>query len=280
MDVPDPFTIRRWRAELALEFEWRDGRTVLARRRHEGLLVVQKPLYPEGDAVCHSILVHPPGGIAGGDELTFEARAGEHANVLLTTPAAAKWYRSKDAWAKQCTRIDAADGACVEWLPQESIVFDGARAEIALEVDLHGDAVFIGWDTFCMGRAGSGEAFTRGECRLLNCISRNNRVIWLERGLMRAGDRFFTSAAGLNGSTVFGTFVAAGAAIDRALVDRCRTEEAHDARAAVTQTPGVLIVRYVGDSSEAAREYFHRVWRHVRPVLAGRPAQLARIWNT
>ena len=280
MNVADPVQVHPWRAELALDFEWRDGRTVLVRRRHQGPLVVQKPLYPEGEAVCHAILVHPPGGLAGGDELVLDARVRPHAHVLLTTPAAAKWYRSMGPWAKQCARIDAAPAACVEWLPQESILFDGARAEIALEVDLHGDAVFLGWDTFCMGRTASGEAFTRGACRLMSCISRNGRVIWFERGLMRAGDRFFTSPAGLNGRTVFGTFVAASSAVDRDLVERCRSETADEGRAAVTQTPGVLIVRYLGDSSEAAREYFRRIWRHVRPALAATPAKIARIWNT
>jgi urease accessory protein len=280
MNVADPVQVHHWRAELALDFEAREGRTVLARRRHEGPLVVQKPLYPEGEAVCHAILVHPPGGMAGGDELVLDARIGAHANVLLTTPAAAKWYRSIGAWAAQRTRIDGAPGACVEWLPQENILFDGARAEIALDVALHGDAVFLGWDTFCMGRRASGEAFTRGECRVRGCISRDGRPIWFERGIMRAGDRFFTSAAGLSGCTVFGTFVAASTSVDRALVDRCRSENAPGARTAVTRTPGVLIVRYLGDSAEGARAYFQRIWLHVRPALAARPAKTLRIWNT
>jgi urease accessory protein len=280
MNIVDPVLVQSWRAELALDFECREGRTVLTRRRHEGPLVVQKPLYPEGGSVCHSILVHPPGGMAGGDELILDARAGPHAQVLLTTPAAAKWYRSTGAWAKQRTRIDVARGACVEWLPQESIFFDSARAHIALEVDLHGDAVFIGWDTFCLGRTGSGEAFERGECRLCTHVSRDGRAIFSERGLMRAGDRFFTSPVGLDGHTVFGAFVAAAKAVDRALVERCRSETADEARMAVTHLPGVLIVRYLGDSTQGARDYFQRIWRHVRPLLARRPATIPRVWNT
>jgi urease accessory protein len=280
MDIAEPVRIQHWRAELALDFERRGERTVLAQRRHEGPLVVQKPLYPEGEAVCHSILVHPPGGIAGGDELVLDARIAANAHALLTTPAASKWYRSIGARAKQCTRIQARAGGCVEWLPQENILFDGARADVSVEVELDADAVFIGWDTFGLGRTGAGETFQRGECLLSSCVRRDGKIIWFERGLMRAGDRFFASRAGLDGHTVFGTLVAAGAAVDRVLVDRCRTESAACGRVAVTQTPGVLIVRYVGDATEEAREYFQRIWRHVRPALAGRPARLPRIWNT
>lgn len=280
MDVADPVQVHHWRAELELEFEAREGRTLLARRRHEGPLVVQKALYPEGEAVCHAILVHPPGGMAGGDELILDAHIGARAHVLLTTPAAAKWYRSIGAWAAQRARIDVAPGACVEWLPQENIFFDGTRANITLDVALQGDAVFLGWDIYCMGRRASGEAFTRGECCLRGCITRDGRPIWFERGMMHAGDRFFTSAAGLSGSTVFGTFVAASTTVDRELVDRCRSETAADALTAITQTPGVLIVRCLGDSAEGAREYFQRIWRHVRPALAARPAKNPRIWST
>jgi urease accessory protein len=97
---------------------------------------------------------------------------------------------------------------------------------------------------------------------------------------MRAGERFFASPAGLHGHTVFGTFVAAGAAVDRELVNRCRGESSGSARVAATQMPGVLVVRYLGNSTQDAREYFQRIWRHVRPALASRPARLARIWNT
>ena len=280
MNVVDPILVQRWRAELALDFEQRENRTVLARRLHDGPLVVQKPLYPEGESVCHSILVHPPGGMAGGDELVLDVRAGANAQVLLTTPAAARWYRSTGAWAKQRACLDVASGACVEWLPQENIVFDSARADIALDVKLHGNAVFIGWDTFCMGRSGSGEAFRRGECRICTYISRDGKAIFFERGHLRAGDPLFESAAGLNGHTVFGTLLAAAVAVDRALVERCRSETAKDGRTAVTHLPGVLISRYLGDSTQEAREYFQLIWRHVRPAIARKAAKIPRIWNT
>src|SRR5258705_130091 len=85
MQLAEPI-LASWKAELRLEFERREGRTVLAKRRHEGPLVLQKPLYPEGDAVCHAIVVHPPAAIAGGDELEFSASAGEGQPASLAPP--------------------------------------------------------------------------------------------------------------------------------------------------------------------------------------------------
>src|SRR5690606_241023 len=117
-----------WCGELALEYERRAARTVLARRRHVGPLQVQKPFYPEGPQVCHGIVLHPPGGIAGGDDLRIDIRVGTQAAVVLTTPGAGKWYRSRSATsaARQRMRLHVGSDASLEWLPQPTIVFDGA----------------------------------------------------------------------------------------------------------------------------------------------------------
>src|SRR5690348_5685272 len=116
MQVVEP-VVRSWQASLSLGFQFREGKTVLSRKAHDGPLVVQKPLYPEGGEVCHAIVVHPPGGIAGGDELILEAKAEKNAAALLTTPGAAKWYRSAGPVARQAVTFDV--GGALEWLPQE-----------------------------------------------------------------------------------------------------------------------------------------------------------------
>src|ERR1044071_2291298 len=90
-----------WEARLALSYAREGERTVVDRRLHCGPLLVQKALYPEGCGVCQSIIVHPPAGIAGGDRLILDARAGRRARAQLTTPAAAKWYRTTGAPAQQ-----------------------------------------------------------------------------------------------------------------------------------------------------------------------------------
>jgi urease accessory protein len=253
---------------------------VLASRRHDGPLVVQKALYPEGDAVCHTIVVHPPAGIAGGDELDVDVRVGTQAHALLTTPGAGKWYRSAGPWARMRVAFAVEEGACVEWLPQETIVFDGALADMHTEVDLAGDARYIGWEIVCLGRTGSGERFGRGECRLDTRITRDGEPLWLERGRIAAGGPLLASPAGLGARTVCGTLIATVNAPAPALLAACRGETPSAGDAAITLLPGVLVARYLGDSSEAARRYFERLWTHVRPHVAQRAAVTPRIWRT
>lgn len=270
--------VRSWKARLALEFSRRDSKTVLSGKAHDGPLVVQKPLYPEGEKVCHAIVVHPPGGIAGGDELTLNVSAQDGACALLTTPGAAKWYRSAGAWASQTLRFDVR--GTLEWLPQEAIVFDGALAQASCEVDLAADARLIGWDIVCLGRTGSGETFRRGSYRSSIGIRREGKLLWLERGRIDGGGRLLESPAGLAGSPVFGTLFAASLNLNQALLNETRKPEPEAGRGAVTLLPGILLARYLGDSTEAARRYFAALWRILRPRLTGLDAIEPRIWQT
>jgi urease accessory protein len=278
MQLAEPI-LASWKAELRLEFERREGRTVLAKRRHEGPLVVQKPLYPEGDAVCHAIVVHPPAGIAGGDELEFSACAGEGAHALLTTPGAGKWYRSGGAWARQRLEFDAREGACIEWLPQETIVYDGALADMRTEVRLAAGACFIGWEILCLGRSGSGERFARGACRLQTSLQQDGKALWFERGRIEGGSPLLESQVGLTGAPVCATLLAVAPGLD-VLLSRCREAQPESGEGAVSLLPGVLVARYLGSSSEAAKRYFTQLWRLLRPVVGGIEAREPRIWST
>lgn len=269
-----------WRAELSLAFERRGMRTVLSSRRHDGPLLVQKPLYPEGDGVCQIIVVHPPGGIVGGDQLEMIARAQTDAHTLLTTPGAAKWYRSAGPWASQRLQLSVDAGACVEWLPQESIVFDGALAELRTDVQLSGDACYIGWEILCFGRAGSGERFTKGEFRARTSIQRDGKALWLERAQIEGGGAALDSLVVMNGQSVAGTLVAASPRVNHDVLNLCREARPLAGTGGVTAMPGLLIGRYLGGSSEAAKNYLIRLWRVLRPALIGRDASEPRIWRT
>jgi urease accessory protein len=269
-----------WRANLALEFERRAERTVLASRRHDGPLVVQKALYPEGESICHAIIVHPPAGIAGGDDLAIDIRAAEGASVLLTTPGAGKWYRSAGPWARQAVAIEARSAASIEWLPQETIVYDAALADIRWEAHLAADARLIAWDIYCLGRTGSGERFTKGRCRLETRLWREGKLAWLERGRIEPGGIVADSAAGLAGEPVMGTMVVAAPRIEDAWLADSRALAPRRGDGACTRLPGLLVARYRGDSSEAAREYFTALWMRLREPVLGRAAILPRIWRT
>ena len=280
MRVDDPVHVRGWTAELDLRFEPRGPRTVLASRRHDGPLVVQKALYPEGDKPCHAIIVHPPAGIAGGDDLAIDIKLERGAHALLTTPGAAKWYRSAGPWARHRVALDVADGAILEWLPQETLVYDGALAEIGLDVRLSAGAVFIGWDIVCLGRTGSGERLRVGELRQRARIERGGRPLWIERGRLDPSSGLLASPVGLGGEPVFGTMMVAAPGIDAELLAACRAFEPALGRGALTRLPGVLLARYVGPRADAARDYFAHLWSAVRPAVAGRVAAPPRIWST
>jgi len=277
-DVPMPQA--SWRASLALGFERRDARTILASRRHEGPLVVQKVLYPEGDLCCHGIVVHPPGGIAGGDALELDVRAATDSHALLTTPGATKWYRSAGAWASQRVRIDIASGAVVEWLPQEAIVFDGALAQLSFEANLAPGARLVAWDIACLGRTGSGERFAKGRVGLDVRVVQDGRPLWIERGDLVPGSTALESPVGLGGRTVFGTLAVAGCDVGDDVLAACRAVDATHGEGAVTRMPRMLLARYRGDESECARRYFADLWRILRPAAVGRTAVEPRIWRT
>lgn len=271
-----------WRARLSLGFEHRLGATILARREHFGPLRVQKALYPEGPEVCHAILLHPPSGIAGGDRLDIEARLAPSTRVLLTTPGAGKWYRSAGPEATQALRFEVASGAGLEWLPQETIVFDAARATMTTRVDLAANARFLGWDVLCLGRRAAGECLQAGHVALSTRLNRSGRPLWLERGRLQGGDPLLGARAGLAGFSVSATLLASGPGLDADLLAACRQIEHPEpgARHGLTLLPDLLVARSLGHSSEAARHYFTRLWARLRPPLLGRDAAAPRIWNT
>jgi len=273
-----------WQAALSLAFERRGGRSVLAGNTHRGPLRVQKALYPEGDGVCQAIVLHPPSGIAGGDQLHISASVAQGAHAQLTTPGAGKWYRSGGAEASQRVDLVLGEGATLEWLPQETIAFDGARARMATHVLLAADSRFIGWDILCLGRAAAGERFANGRFDLFYRVDRGSKPIWLERGGFAGNDPMLASPAGWAGHTVCGTLLCTFPELPQqaaTLLESLRSIAPNDgAGHAITALPDLLVARYLGDSSEAARLWFAALWAVLRPACCGRPAILPRIWNT
>lgn len=271
----------RWEASLALSYARREGRTVLARRGHRGPLRVQRDLYPEGGQTCHNIVVHPPGGIAGGDALGFDVTLDAESAALLTTPGAAKWYRSEGPWASQALSFEVGPGAVLEWLPQETIVYDGVLADMATTVKLDNGAIYLGWEVLCLGRAAAGERFTAGRVRQRTEIWQGGKRLWVECARLEGADPLLDSPIGLLGHSVSATMIAAGRDVSAEVLAECRRVQASEgARAGVTRLPRLVVARYLGDSGENARRYFTLLWAVLRPVLKGCEAISPRIWAT
>lgn len=277
----------RWEAKLALSYALRGARTVLARRSHSGPLRVQRDLYPEGEGTCHTIVVHPPGGIAAGDVLGVNVVMEPGSAALLTTPGAGKWYGSRSlsgqtaVGAEQSLAFELGSGAVLEWLPQETIVFDGARADMATSVRLHDHALYLGWEILCLGRTASGERFSRGCVRQRTEIWQGSARLWVERGRLEGGDPLLESPIGLAGHTVCATFLAAGRDLPDDLLAECRGVRADGgALCGITRLPRLAVARYLGDSGEDARGYFAALWTLLRPALKSCAAVAPRIWAT
>ncbi len=271
-------------ATLALGFTRHDGTTRLTRREHFGPLRVQKALYPEGPDTCHAIVVHPPGGVVGGDELRIDVCAGRAAHALISTPGATKWYRSNGRRSVQRISLAVEADAALEWLPQETIFFDDADVVLDSTVSLHGNARYLGCEILCFGRTASGERFSRGRVRQHLKILRDGRPLWLEQGTLAGGSQSMQSPLGLSGHTVCANLVAVGlppsTALMGALRDACLQAAGDRGQTGATQMKAATIVRYLGDSSEIARAVMLAAWRQLRPALLARDAAPLRIWNT
>ena len=271
-----PFT-PQWHAELELGYARFGDCTRPVQRRHNGPLRVQKHLYAEGPEVCQHIIVHPPGGIAGGDRLDISAHAGRNAWVQLTSPGAAKWYRSGGP-ASQTVNLRADAGATLEWLPQETIVYSAAQAELKTCIDLEADARLFYWDMTALGRPAASERFDHGYFQAQLDIRRDGRLLWHERQRIGGADGLLESPIGLDGHPVFATLIATGE-IDADLLERCR-ELPGRVRGDLTQLPGLLVGRCLANEALHARSWLIALWQLLRPELLEREAMPPRIWNT
>ena len=276
---PSSVDASAWQASLRLRFADDAGTTRLVERAHSGPLRVQKPLYPEGAHICHAIVIHPPGGVVGGDRLAIDVGAGPATHAFLTSPGAAKWYRANDKLSMQDVHISAGAGACVEWMPQEAIFFNDANVRMTHQVELAADARYIGAEILCFGRSASGERFDSGAVAQRTGIRRAGKLLWWEQGMLTGGSPAMHSVFGLHGATVCATLIGVGVGpgVPAPLLAAMR---ALDPALAVTQIKPVFVARLLCADSERARRVVTGVWQLLRPYLLGCAAPVPRIWNT
>ena len=275
-----------WKAELNLNFERTVHKTVLSSRSQSGPLTVQRPFYPEDD-VCHLYILHPPGGVVGGDELHINAELKNDASVLITTPGATKFYRSKELdeggkLAYQIQTLKIADGCALEWFPQENIFFDQTHTHLSTKVELNKSARFMGWEINCYGRPASKELFESGKVMTRLEVYRDGAPLMLDR-LLIDGGQALQSPASLNGYPCFGTFISTN--VTQALLDEARNSVAEYSRSSglqigLTLLDDLLVVRCLGQQAEQVSTTLKAVWSALRPEVMQRPVCLPRIWST
>ncbi len=279
-----------WHGHLKLDYRL-DGARTIAHDRHDGPLRVLQRLYPEGDRVCHHVLVHPPGGLVGGDVLDIDLalQAGSHA--LITTPGATRFYKSTGAEAVQTLTAQVASGARLEWLPLETLAYRACVATNRMRFELAPGAEMMGWDVLALGLPAAGEAFddaAHATGRFTQEIALPG--IWLERGTVRADDtRLLDSPLGWAGRRVMATmWLAAGTPLSRerreALLDAARAiQGAHPLAATAGSTSphdGVVILRVLADRVEPAMDLLTQVWAQWRTTAWGLTPCPPRVWRT
>ncbi|MEY2931880.1 MAG: hypothetical protein RL033_2629 [Pseudomonadota bacterium] len=268
-----------WSARLELAFERVGARTVLARRRHQGPLLVQRA-FREPDGSCQVYVVHPPGGVVGGDTLALELTLRERARTLVTTPAATKIYASPLVSSALTQHCQVADGAILELLPQETILYDGARATSSTHVLLGEGSHFLGWEVLSLGRDDTG--FSTGQFVQRWQLERQGRLLWAERTALDGGSPLLSSSWGLSGRSVLATLVGTGAQSLSLDELRALTEQLGGERDwfSATRLGEVLVCRYLGYSAETAKRLFSAAWATLRQTVSGRDAVQPRIWAT
>ncbi len=274
-----------WEAHLRLEVSHRDGRSV-GRDTHVGPLRVLKSHHPEGSAICHHTIVHPPGGIAGGDRLRLDVQVGADAHALVTTPAANRFYRTRSATATQVVNLDVQTGGRLEWLPLEAIVHRGARVHSSLTLSLAPGAEALGWDTWVLGLPGSGEPWDEG------WLTQDLRIpgLWLEAMRLDAREpRLLQAPLGWAGHSVYGCLWWASGAQEgahRTAATEAALEQARALRVPsgvewgiTSPRPGLLVARGLARQSAALMELWRDLRGVWRQVLWGLDRVDPRVWG-
>jgi urease accessory protein len=266
-----------WHASLDLYLEKKEDKTVLAKTNRKGPLTIQQPLYAE-DGTCHIYLLHPPGGLVGGDRLDLEVYAGENSHTLLTTPGATKFYRSSGPEAVQTQTLTVAAGSVLEWFPQETILFEGANGHLMTTVHLAPEAVFMGWEILCLGLPALKKTFDRGQLNASITLFNDSIPLLFEK-LKVESKKDLAGPAGLRNQPVSATFWAypVQEPLFRQVQD---TTPPLEENFGMTLMDDLLVARYLGDHSGQAKEQFETLRQALAPELTGRQAAVPRIWNT
>lgn len=269
---------QNWSALLDLELRAGEVKTHLHPKKRYGPLSVQRPFYPEQD-YCHVYLLHPPGGVVGGDQLDLNVSAGAQAHALFTTPGATKFYLSAGDTALVKQQISLQSGSSVEFLPQENIYFPGARVYCHTELNVDAGSVAMLWEKHCFGRPANHETFSHGQ--VTNELSLRSQGCLIFNEKQRIDEHEINRSSGLRGNPVYGTLLVYAEGLSGDLVDSLRQIKPAQGVCGITRTrKELLLVRYMGVSTADLNRYFVQLWDQIRIVVLNRNSCHPRIWNT
>ncbi len=271
---------QNWHGNLSLVYARTENGTQLIRNQCQAPLLVQRPFYPEGKNVCHSVILHTAGGVVGGDRLSCYFHLQPHAQVLITTAAAGKIYRSNGLPARQTVEIQIDADAGLEWLPRETIVFNKALYRQDLRVELATGAFLLSWEITRFGRTARGEKFLQGDWRSRTEIWRQGKPLWIDRQWLPASDKIFHSPHGLNGQAIAGSLVWIQKAVSQDFVTKVRQLAGYGVgEVGVTRLEHGFLCRYRGSSTAEVRNWFISVWQLVRGCFLDRAVCIPRVWQ-
>lgn len=275
--TPSIHNKKGWSANLSLGFQFIEGKTVLAYRNRKGPLAVQRPFYPEG-GTCHVYLLHPPGGVVGGDSLKIKAKIANQAEALVTTPGATKFYRSAGSTAFQNQNLSISNHGYLEWFPQENIFFPGARVKMNTLIDLTASSHLAMWEIHCFGRPTVGEIFDSGFVDSSLQILKNKKFTINER--LRFNSKTKDRISLMASMQVSATFIMSDIETsDMHLVRKFFPNDRNNHFSA-SLIDDFVVVRYLGNSTDIARKVFIAIWSSLRFSAFGKTSNHPRIWNT
>ncbi len=272
-------TAEGWHGKLNLVYADRLNTTQLIYSQHQAPLKVQRPFYPEGEKVCHSVILHTAGGVVGGDRLSSNIHLQSNAQALITTAAASKIYRSNGLKARQTIEIQVDAGACLEWFPQETILFNGAIYRQDLRVELATGANYLGWEINRFGRSARDEKFLQGEWRSHTEIWQQGVLLWVDRQWLPGNEETFHSHHGLFGKPIVGSLVWVGSPVSGEIIKKTRNLWDGEGEAGVSQLQNGFLCRYRGSSTSEVRNWFIDVWQMLRVYFLNRGNCIPRVWQ-
>ncbi|MTJ06782.1 MULTISPECIES: urease accessory protein UreD [unclassified Anabaena] len=279
MIVNSPKSSQNWHGKLNLVYAKRHDATQLIYNHNQAPFKVQRPFYPEGQGVCHSVILHTAGGVVGGDRLSSDIHLQPYTQAVITTAAAGKIYRSNGLAARQTVNIQVDANACLEYLPQETILFNGAIYRQDLRVELATDANYLGWEIMRFGRSARGEKFLEGEMRSHTEIWQNGMPLWIDRQIISGSEAVFHSPHGLAGKPVLGSLVWVGSPVSKEIIDQVRSLIIQNSDAGVTRLESGFLCRYRGNSTSEVRNWFTNIWQILRISLLNRGNCIPRVWQ-